>query len=210
MRTATPSGQIRILGRRDRFSGCGTIWPCIFPFRYIPLSACICAPSRPTWAGIRKGMSGWAWRRKGCPPTNWRRRSSAGFAANPMGLIQIYECLCDPTRLRILNLLTQGELCVCHFQEILGEPQVKVSKHLAYLRAREMVVARKAANWMIYSLPANRSRELSFNLACLQDCVREDETFRRDLEKLRKLARSIAESSPACCAAKAGRKASAQ
>ena len=71
-----------------------------------------------------------------------------------MGLIQIYQCLCDLTRLRILNLLTEGELCVCHFQEILSEPQVKVSKHLAYLKARGLVVARKEANWMIYSLPA--------------------------------------------------------
>ncbi len=51
-----------------------------------------------------------------------------------MDLIQIYQCLCDPTRLRILHLLTQTPLCVCHFQEILGEPQVKVSKHLSYLR----------------------------------------------------------------------------
>jgi ArsR family transcriptional regulator len=117
-----------------------------------------------------------------------------------MGLIQIYQCLCDLTRLRILNLLTQGELCVCHFQEILGEPQVKVSKHLAYLRTREMVIARKEANWMIYSLPGKPTRELSSNLACLQDCVREDETFRSDLEKRKELAGSIAENSPVCCA----------
>lgn len=115
-----------------------------------------------------------------------------------MGLIQIYQCLCDPTRLRILNLLTEGELCVCHFQEILGEPQVKVSKHLAYLRSHGLVAARKQANWMIYSLPAKPSRELSVNLACLQDCVREDDSFRRDLERRRKLASSIAES-PVCC-----------
>ena len=45
-------------------------------------------------------------------------------------LIQIYQCLCDPTRLRILHLLTQTPLCVCHFQEIFNEPQVKISKHL--------------------------------------------------------------------------------
>jgi ArsR family transcriptional regulator len=116
-----------------------------------------------------------------------------------MGLIQIYQCLCDLTRLRILNLLTEGELCVCHFQEILGEPQVKVSKHLAYLKSHGLVVARKQANWMIYSLPAKPPRELSNNLACLQDCVREDDTFRRDLEKRRKLSRSIAKNSPVCC-----------
>jgi ArsR family transcriptional regulator len=116
-----------------------------------------------------------------------------------MSLIQIYQCLCDVTRLRILNLLTEGELCVCHFQEILVEPQVKVSKHLAYLKSRGLVLARKQANWMIYSIPPKPSRELSANLACLQDCVRENDTFRRDLEKRRKLSHSIAKNSPVCC-----------
>jgi ArsR family transcriptional regulator len=115
-----------------------------------------------------------------------------------MGLIQIYQCLCDLTRLRILNLLTGGELCVCHFQEILGEPQVKISKHLAYLRSHGLVAARKQANWMIYSLPARPSKELAANLACLQDCVREDDAFRRDLERRKKLTAVIAES-PVCC-----------
>lgn len=115
-----------------------------------------------------------------------------------MSLIQIYQCLCDLTRLRILNLLSKGELCVCHFQEILGEPQVKVSKHLAYLKSHGLVVARKEANWKIYSLPPRPTHELSANLACLQDCVREDGIFRRDLERRGKLARCIA-ASPACC-----------
>ncbi|HET7536496.1 MAG TPA: metalloregulator ArsR/SmtB family transcription factor [Candidatus Didemnitutus sp.] len=119
-----------------------------------------------------------------------------------MSLIAIYQCLCDPTRLRILNLLQEGELCVCHFQEILGEPQVKISKHLAYLRARGMVECRKEANWMIYRLPAKPSRELTTNLACLQDCVREDPTFRRDAEKRQKLACKFSATGPACCASR--------
>ena len=116
-----------------------------------------------------------------------------------MSLVQIYQCLCDLTRLRILNLLGDGELCVCHFQEILGEPQVKVSKHLAYLRAHGLVESRKEANWMIYRLPAKPSRELSANLACLQDCATENAVFRRDAEKRRKLKSKIAVSSPLCC-----------
>ena len=104
-----------------------------------------------------------------------------------MELIQIYECLCDATRLRILNLLAQGPLCVCHFQEVLGEPQVKISKHLAYLRARGLVEVERKGNWMIYELPAKPSRELAANLACLQDCATEKAVFRRDLDRLRKL-----------------------
>ena len=104
-----------------------------------------------------------------------------------MKLIRIYECLCDPTRLRILHLLTQTPLCVCHFQEILGEPQVKVSKHLAYLRERGMVVAEREQNWMIYSLPARPAAELEKNLKCLQDCVPTEAVFKRDLKALAKL-----------------------
>jgi ArsR family transcriptional regulator len=105
-----------------------------------------------------------------------------------MELVQIYECLCDPTRLRLLQVLAQGPLCVCHFQEILGEPQVKISKHLAYLRERGLVEAEREGKWMVYALPADPPPELRANLACLQDCARDHPVFRRDLARLRKLA----------------------
>jgi ArsR family transcriptional regulator len=108
-----------------------------------------------------------------------------------MDLVQIYQCLCDRTRLRILNLLTRTPLCVCHFQEILDEPQVKISKHLAYLKEREMVVAERQQNWMIYSLPRRRDAELKANLKCLQDCVQSDPIFKRDLKILTKRIREI-------------------
>ncbi len=105
-----------------------------------------------------------------------------------MELVQIYECLCDPTRLRLLNVLAQGPLCVCHFQEILDEPQVKISKHLAYLRARGLVEVERQGNWMVYALPARPSRELKANLACLQDCAQENPAFKRDLARLKRFA----------------------
>ena len=105
-------------------------------------------------------------------------------AARSMELVQIYQCLCDRTRLRILHLLIQTPLCVCHFQEVLGEPQVKISKHLAYLREREMVASKRDRNWMIYSLPARRSAELEANLRCLQDCAQTEPIFKRDRKKL--------------------------
>ena len=116
-----------------------------------------------------------------------------------MELIQIYKCLCDVTRLRVLNVLAQGPLCVCHFQEILGEPQVKISKHLAYLRARGLVEVEREGNWMIYELPVKPSRELKANLACLQDCARENPVFQRDLARLKKLAPRLASSGHAGC-----------
>jgi len=122
-----------------------------------------------------------------------------------MDLVKIYECLCDRTRLRLLNVLAPGPLCVCHFQAVLREPQVKISKHLAYLRERGLVESAREGNWIIYRLPVKPSRELRANLACLQDCAAEDELFRRDLARLKKLAPGLAASGPCGCAP-AGRK----
>src|SRR2546423_13419539 len=110
-----------------------------------------------------------------------------------MDLIQIYQCFCDRTRLRILHLLAASPLCVCHFQDILGESQVKISKHLAYLRSRGMVAAAREQNWMIYSLPKRRAPQLENNLNCLNNCVQTDPVFKRDLDKLRKLRKNCCE-----------------
>lgn len=107
-----------------------------------------------------------------------------------MDLVQIYQCFCDRTRLRILHLLTNSPLCVCHFQTILGEPQVKISKHLAYLRDRGLVDVERDKNWMVYSLPKKRAPELETNLKCLQDCVQSDTAFARDLGKLKAIQKS--------------------
>ena len=108
-----------------------------------------------------------------------------------MDLIQIYECFCDRTRLRILHLLAQTPLCVCHFQEILDEPQVKISKHLGYLREREMVAAERQQNWMIYSLPKKRAPELEANLKCLQDCAQSDPSFQTRSQGARETPRDL-------------------
>ncbi len=106
-----------------------------------------------------------------------------------MRLVHIYQCLCDETRLRLLHLLLRGPLCVCHLQAVLGEPQVKISKHLGYLKTRGLVTAKREGNWMVYALPAEqaRSAELKANLACLQDCASENAVFKRDLARLGKI-----------------------
>lgn len=113
-------------------------------------------------------------------------------------LIRIYQCFCDRTRLRMLNLLCHGPLCVCHFQELLDEPQVKISKHLAYLKSHGLVQAQREANWMVYSLPKQIRPELQTNLTCLQDCVREDAAFRRDLISLKAIRAEMEKTGPIC------------
>ena len=99
----------------------------------------------------------------------------------------------------MLNLLLHGPLCVCHLQKVLGEPQVKVSKHLAYLKSHGLVDVKREANWRIYSLVAKPTPALQANLACLQDCATEDKIFQRDTEKLNKLRGTLGADSPLCC-----------
>jgi ArsR family transcriptional regulator len=64
----------------------------------------------------------------------------------------LFKALADRTRLRILGLLTAGEVCVCHIHESLDLPQPTVSRHLAYLRRAGLVVARKEGLWVHYRL----------------------------------------------------------
>ena len=104
-----------------------------------------------------------------------------------MKLVQIYQCLCDETRLRILNLLSQRSLCVCHLQEILDRPQAQVSQHLARMKKDGLVEAHRHNNWMIYSLPKKAQRALEAHLKCLQDCTQTEPVFKADLIALRKL-----------------------
>ncbi len=65
---------------------------------------------------------------------------------------ELFKALADDTRLRILNLLSQGELCVCDIMTILGVGQSKVSRHLACLRHAGLVNDRRKGVWMHYSL----------------------------------------------------------
>ena len=115
-----------------------------------------------------------------------------------MNLVRIHECLCDRTRLRIVSLLLGGPLCVCHLQDVLREPQVKISRHLAYLRRRGMVAPERCGQWMIYRLPKTRTPALEANLACLQDCGREERIFQSDIARLEKLKRKLGDNCPAC------------
>lgn len=123
-----------------------------------------------------------------------------------MNLVRIHECLCDVTRLRIVHLLLGGPLCVCHLQEVLRESQVKVSRHLAYLKRRGMVVAERCGHWMIYRLPEPRGRALETHLACLQDCCGEERVFRSDSARLDKLKGRLGEDCPECVRAPARRR----
>lgn len=67
-------------------------------------------------------------------------------------LENLYAALSDQTRLRLLNLMREEEICVCFFTESLGESQPKISRHLAYLRKAGLVETRREGKWMHYRL----------------------------------------------------------
>lgn len=70
----------------------------------------------------------------------------------PFHAEQFFLALGDKTRLRLLNLMGSQEICVCYFVEILGQPQPKISRHLAYLRNAGIVTARREGKWMHYRI----------------------------------------------------------
>lgn len=67
-------------------------------------------------------------------------------------LTEVYAALADPTRLRILSLLGEDEICVCHIHASLDVPQPTASRHLAYLRKSGLVETRRDGIWMHYRL----------------------------------------------------------
>src|ERR1700752_2182733 len=72
----------------------------------------------------------------------------------PFALDLLFRALADPTRLRLLNLIADREICVCYLVEILRISQPKVSRHLAYLRRAGIVASRREGKWMHYRLRA--------------------------------------------------------
>ncbi|MGA8743164.1 MAG: metalloregulator ArsR/SmtB family transcription factor [Terracidiphilus sp.] len=97
-----------------------------------------------------------------------------------------FQALGDNTRLRLLNLMGEREICVCYFVEILGQGQPKISRHLAYLRRAGIVEARRDGKWMHYRIvmPPNigATQVLRQTLAWLK----EDRAMQADRARLSK------------------------
>jgi ArsR family transcriptional regulator len=73
-------------------------------------------------------------------------------ARSAFDMERFFQALGDRTRLRLLNLMGEQEICVCYFVEVLDQPQPKISRHLAYLRSAGLVAARREGRWMHYRL----------------------------------------------------------
>ena len=102
----------------------------------------------------------------------------------------LFRALADPTRLRLLNLIADREICVCYLVEILRMSQPKVSRHLAYLRRAGMVASRREGKWMHYRLAMPKDEIAARILQETLKHLREKPEMRRDVSRL----------GDACCA----------
>ncbi|HJQ34152.1 MAG TPA: metalloregulator ArsR/SmtB family transcription factor [Pyrinomonadaceae bacterium] len=96
----------------------------------------------------------------------------------------LFRALADRTRLRLLNLMAAGEVCVCFFVEVLGEGQPKISRHLAYLRRAGVVSARREGKWMHYRISTPADPHAARVLAEVLTWLGEDRAMQKDRARM--------------------------
>ena len=96
----------------------------------------------------------------------------------------LFRALGDETRLRIVALLSHGELCVCHIQEALGVSQPNASRHLSVLRAGGVVEPRREGSWVYYRLADQTDELRKRHLGAIVRTFAEDLAVRREVEAL--------------------------
>ena len=107
-------------------------------------------------------------------------------------LDHLFRALADPTRLRLINLMSEQEICVCYFIEVIGAPQPKISRHLAYMRRAGIVAARREGKWMHYRLTIPQNTHAASILKGTLQALKQDKEMQRDCERLNR----------ACCGPK--------
>ncbi|MBE7557760.1 metalloregulator ArsR/SmtB family transcription factor [bacterium] len=96
----------------------------------------------------------------------------------------LFKTLSDPTRLRLAALLAlRGETCVCELAQALDEPDFKISRHLAIMRAAGMVETRREGTWMHYQLAAPRSDFERRLHVLLREGLTDHPTLKEDLAR---------------------------
>jgi ArsR family transcriptional regulator len=98
-----------------------------------------------------------------------------------------FRALADRTRLRLINLMSSGEVCVCFFVEILGTNQPKISRHLAYLKRAGIVAARREGKWMHYSLVTPPNEHAADVLRGVRVWLEADKEMQQDHKRLMKV-----------------------
>ncbi len=102
--------------------------------------------------------------------------------------ILLSKALSDETRVRILNLLTHNELCVCQLMEILGMGQSTVSKHLGILKNAGIIEAEKRGTWSFYKISKDKANRYSLDfIRVLSSLPKDDPFIQNDEKKLKKV-----------------------
>ena len=96
----------------------------------------------------------------------------------------LFKALADRTRLRLISLIGDSEVCVCFFVAILKTSQPKISRHLAYLRRAGIVAARREGKWMHYRLTEPPDEHAAHIFRELRAALTEHPELQRDREKL--------------------------
>jgi ArsR family transcriptional regulator len=99
-------------------------------------------------------------------------------------VVRLFRALSDETRLRIVALLSHGELCVCHLEAALELPQPKVSRHLGVLKHAGVVLARREGSWVHYRLAPQQHPLAAKQLKGVQATYARSTVLRRDLNRL--------------------------
>ena len=100
-----------------------------------------------------------------------KRVETAKSRAAVNELENLFRALADKTRLRILALLGNNEVCVCHIHDSLGLPQPTVSRHLAYLRKSGLVTTRRDGVWMHYQVSRSLNPAIQGVVAAAVDAL---------------------------------------
>ena len=95
-----------------------------------------------------------------------------------------FAALADNTRLRLLNLMQDSEICVCFFVEVIGTNQPKISRHLAYLRKAGIVTARRDGIWAHYRITAPKNEHAAKVLGDIQEWLKTDKVMQKDRKQL--------------------------
>ena len=99
-------------------------------------------------------------------------------------IVEIFKALSEEIRVRMLLLLTHGELCVCDLMAVFDEPQSKVSRHLAYLKRSGLVRSRRVGAWMHYSVREDLDKTAKAQLALIREALSGDPSFKKNFKKL--------------------------
>lgn len=99
-------------------------------------------------------------------------------------LVQYFRALSEEIRLRIVLLLTHGELCVCDIMDVLDEPQSKVSRHLSYLKHSGIITSERLGVWMHYTLCDGRDETLGAQIEFMRERLSHLPAFERDIAKM--------------------------